>query len=142
VDQSPWKDLPNATQIDRILDDMKSRSKVWSSPIFINTLREMTSGLDWPIFVDKAKSEAYAANMRLYRTAVLSAAADHIIRIAKTVANYHARYDAAHAILALIVWDDCGYILDTSPKNVHLMALIGHSPSILLLPAVTALHHE
>jgi hypothetical protein len=47
---------------------------------------------------------------------------------------------AQAAILALMAWDDCGYLLSTDPNQVRTLALLGHQPATLLLPAVIALN--
>jgi hypothetical protein len=54
-----------------------------------------------------------------------------------------AAVDAAwDAIIALIAWDDCGHLLDTDPKQVQILALLGQPAAVLLLPAVIALNQK
>ena len=49
---------------------------------------------------------------------------------------------AMGAILALMAWDDCAYLLDQKPEHVKIIALLGHEASILLEPAVIAMYEE
>jgi hypothetical protein len=52
-------------------------------------------------------------------------------------AAWAAAWDAARAaVMALIAWDNCAYLLDTDPDKVRVLALLGQPAAILLLPAV------
>ena len=53
-----------------------------------------------------------------------------------------ARDAAWGAILALMAWDDCAYLLDQKPEHVKIIALLGHHAAILLEPAVIAMYEE
>ena len=46
------------------------------------------------------------------------------------------------ACVALVAWDDCGYILDMPADAVRLLAGVGNHAAILLLPAVLAMNGE
>ena len=61
----------------------------------------------------------------------------------KWTATYNAARNAATgAILALMAWDDCAYLIDQKPEHIKVMALLGHEASILLEPAVIAMYEE
>jgi hypothetical protein len=51
-----------------------------------------------------------------------------------------ARLALGDAILALIAWDDCGHLLSDNLEQVQVLALLGHTPAILMLPAAMALN--
>jgi hypothetical protein len=105
-----WAHLPNAACIDRILADIESRPEAWLA--------------------------AWDAERAAARDAVRAAVRD-AARAAAWDAARAAAWDAARdAILALITWDDCAYLLSTEPDHVRVMALLGHPPAVLLLPAV------
>jgi hypothetical protein len=52
-----------------------------------------------------------------------------------------ARTAAWNAILALIAWDDCGYLLEENPEDAKILALLGHQAAVLLYPACVALQN-
>ena len=66
-------------------------------------------------------------------------------------AAWDAAWDAARgaawgaargAILALVAWDDCAYILDLPSGAVRLMCAVNNHKAILLYPAVLAMSEE
>ena len=71
--------------------------------------------------------------------------AKHIARILKLAqdAARDAAWDAARdALLTLIAWDDCAYLLDLPPDAVRLIAASGNHAAVLLLPTIIALNKE
>ncbi len=46
------------------------------------------------------------------------------------------------AVTALIAYDDCGYMLDSDPGELAMLAKLGDHRAILLLPACIALSKE
>ena len=64
-------------------------------------------------------------------------------------AAYDTAYDAARgkawqaardAILALIAYDDCAYMLDSEPGELAILAAFGDPRAVLILPACEILH--
>ena len=53
-----------------------------------------------------------------------------------------ARNAAQDAILALIAYDDCAYLLDEKPEHVQMLALLGNQAALLLYPACVAMQKE
>jgi hypothetical protein len=129
-----WSHLPNATAIDRIIADVKTNDTAWSR----------ARSQAWDAAWDAARSQAWDAAWDAVGDAVDDAAwlaAMDAVGDAVDDAAWLAAMDAAWgAILALIAWDDCRYLLDNDPKHVHLLALLGQPAAILLLPAVIALN--
>ena len=72
----------------------------------------------------QARPEAWAAAWAAERSAAWAAV----------------RAAARDAILALIAWDDCDHLLETDAEHVRVLALLGHLPAVLLLPAAIALN--
>ena len=107
-----WADLPNAKHIDRILDDLKKNPDNWSD----------------------ARGAARNATKNDARYAAWNAAW-YTARVA-------AFYTAWGAILALVAYDDCAYLLDEKPEHVQILALLGNEKAILLYPACVALQKE
>jgi len=61
----------------------------------------------------------------------------------RNAASDAARDDAWYAaLLALIAYDDCAYLLDEKPEHVQILALLGNQVAILLYPACIALQKE
>ena len=46
------------------------------------------------------------------------------------------------AIRALMAYDDCAYMLDLTPEQIHLYACLGVPAAVLLEPAVKAMYNE
>ena len=119
-----WAHLPNATHIDRILADLRLRPQAWAAAL--DAARVAAWDAAWGAVWDAARAAVWVA-----------------ARGAAWDAAYDAARDAAcGAMLALIAWDDCAYILDLHPHVVRLMAASGNQPAILLESAVIAMHEE
>ena len=57
-------------------------------------------------------------------------------------ASADARTVARGAILALIAYDDCAYLLDEKPEHVQMLGLLGNQAALLLYPACVAMQKE
>jgi len=123
-----WADLPNAKHIDRILADLKKNTDRWSAT------RNAASDATRNAAVDAAWNAARNAA----RTAAWNAAWDAVWDAARGAAWGSAR----DAILALIAYDDCIYLLDEKPEYVQMLGLLGNQQAILLYPACLALQKE
>ena len=114
--QTAWADLPNAKHIDRILADLKKNPDGWYD----------------------ARVAAWDAARNAARTAAWNAAWD----AARDAARDDAWYAARNAILALIAYDDCIYLLDEKPEHVQMLGLLGNQQALLLYPACLALQNK
>ena len=119
-----WEHLPNAKHIDRILADLKKNPDRWSAA--------------WTA----ERDAAWSAERNAARDAAYSAAMDAAWNAAWYAARDAAFYTAWGAILALITYDDCAYLLDEKPEHVQMLALLGNQVAILLYPACIALQKE
>jgi len=126
--QTAWADLPNAKHIDRILADLKRNPYNWGA------VRNAARNAAWNAAWDAARDAARSAARNAARNAAWDAARD--------AASLAARNAAQDAILALIAYDDCAYLLDEKPEHVQMLALLGNQAAILLYPACVAMQKE
>ena len=131
----PWSHLPNAALIDRVIADLGANTETgWAAA------EEVMRGAGWTA----ARNAAWASAGASSRDAVWDAAWDAAWASARGEARGEARdavWPAARdAVLALVAWDDCDHLLDLEPDQVRVLALLGHHPAVLLLPAVIALN--
>jgi len=140
-----WEHLPNAKHIDRILADLKKNPNRWSAA----WTAEWTA--EWNAAMTAARNAAWSAERYAAwdaaRTAAWGsaryAAGDAARYSAWTAARGDARGAAASgAILALITYDDCAYLLDEKPEHVQMLGLLGNQAALLLYPACVAMQKE
>jgi hypothetical protein len=124
TEHTAWADLPNAKYIDLVMDSLKKNPAALAAA--------------WDAARGAARGAARAAawDAAGARAAARDAAWDAEWDAARTAA-----WDAAwNAILALIAWDDYGYLLEENPEDVKILALLGHQAAVLLYPACVALN--
>jgi len=127
-----WADLPNAKHIDRILADLKKNPDKW------NAAWDAARGAAW----DAARGAAWDAAWTAAWDAVWDATRDATRSAASDAAWTAARTAARGAILALIAYDDCAYLLDEKPEHVQMLGLLGNEKALLLYQACLALQKE
>ena len=116
-----WAHLPNAPHIDRVIASVKAHPDQWVEG----------RGVAWNTEWDAGRSAEYNAAWLVAREAALEAALE--------AAWWAARYFAQYAILALVAYDDCAYMLDSDPGELAILAAFGDPRAVLLLPACKAL---
>jgi hypothetical protein len=114
---NPWDHLPNAKHIDTIIASIKAHPKEWEAARY--AVR------------NAARVAARDAVRNAARDAVRNAASS-AARVAAWDAAY---YTARDAIIALIAYDDCAYMLNSDPGELEIIAKFGNGRAILLLPA-------
>jgi hypothetical protein len=122
-----WADLPNAKYIDLVIDSLKKNPAAWA----------VAKNAAWKVAMDAAKS----ATWNVLQDAAWDTVWDAVWDAAKDAAWYAERREARGAALALIAWDDCGYLLEEKPENVKMLALLGNQAAVLLYPACVALQN-
>ena len=123
-----WDNLPNAKHIDRVLAFIKKNPYMWDA----------TKNAAWLAAKDEAWYAAKDAVWNAAKDAVWNAARDAAWDAAKDEAWYAAR----DAVLALIAYDDCVYLLDMKADQVKILALLGQPAAVLLYPACLAFEME
>jgi hypothetical protein len=125
--KSAWADLPNAKYIDLVIDSVKKNPAAWDA----------AGDAVWDATWDAARDATWDAT----RNATRNAARDATWGAARDAARDAARTAAWGAALALIAWDDCGYLLEEKPEDVKMLALLGNQAAVLLYPACVALQN-
>lgn len=116
-----WSHLPNASLIDRVLEDVRARPDAWD---VLDAVSAASRRAAWDSAWDAARAAGGVAWDEVWRTVWTWSPA------------------ARDPILALIAWPDSAYLLDTDPEQVRLLGLLDHQPSVLLYPASLALHNH
>ena len=111
-----WAHLPNAVHIDRVLASSKADPTHWNSSAWGTTEWSAAWDAAWHDMNIQHRQAAWAAGQT------------------------DARYPSRDAILALIAFDDCAYMLDSDPGELAILAAFGNPGAILLLSACKAFH--
>jgi len=123
--QTEWAHLPNAKHIDWVLASLKARPEKWVAAYDVvrNAAWNAARDAAW----DAARNAAWDAARKAAWDAALDAAMD--------AAWYAAWYAAKDAIVALIAYDDCAYMIESEIDEIKILAKLGDPRAILLLPA-------
>jgi hypothetical protein len=116
----PWDDLPNAKHIDFVLEHVQNNKDKW------NSLINMSCSMAWDDAIGGAGDR---------RVAIVLPAAKSIAVGAK----WEALRAAWDAIVALVTYADCAYLLYADPREVELLAKLGVPAAVLLFPACVAI---
>jgi hypothetical protein len=130
---NPWDHLPNAKHIDALIASVKAHPKEWGAAYY--AARDAAYYAAWDAASNAACKGARHAAWGAARGASWDAARD---------AEWDAEWDAARnaagdAILVLIAYDDCAYMLNSNPCELEIIAKFGNEKAILLLSACKAL---
>jgi hypothetical protein len=121
-----WSHLPNAIHIDRILASLKTHPEQWSAEW--SATWNAARGAAWDAARDTARDATRDTEWSAARDAAWSAAWSA------------ARSAARDAILCLIAYDDCAYMIESEIGELKIIAAFGDEKAVLLLPACIALH--
>jgi hypothetical protein len=130
-----WDDLPNAKYIDLVLADLKKNLGNWVA----------AHNDYWDAVRDAARNDAWASAHNVVRDEVWAIARDKAWVISRDVGkSWPAAYNVAiGAILALVAYDDSGWILDEKLEDIRLLTALSQEPQyVLLYPAVLALSKQ
>ena len=124
-----WANLPNAAHIDRVIASAKANPDHWKGSW---SAQDET----W----NAPRAEAWNAARGMVLVQVRNAAWD----AARDPIRWKTEWDAAwyfaqYAILALVAYDDCAYMLDSDPGELAILAAFGDPRAILLFGACKAL---
>ena len=123
-----WDHLPNAKYIDAVIASLNAHPHEWNA----------VWNAAWVAAWDAARNAVWDAARNAVWNVARNAAWD-AARNAVWNAARDAAIDAARgAILALIAYDDCAYMLESDPGELAILAAFGDQRAILLLPACKA----
>jgi len=139
--QTEWARVPNAKHIDWVLASIKAHPEKWDAAS--DTAWDAARGAARDAAWDAAYGAAWAASWYEARNAGRTAAFDAANNAAWDAGRDAARdaaWDAAYgaasdAILALIAYDDCGYMIESEIDEIKILAKLGDAKTLLLLPA-------
>ena len=116
-----WAHLPNAAHIDRVIASAIAHPDQWVEG----------RGVAW-----NAQAEWRGSAWHAAREAVRVQSRNTEWDAAWNAARYFAQY----AILALVAYDDCAYMLNSDPGELAILAAFGDTRAILLLSSCKAFH--
>ena len=136
-----WAHLPNAAHIDRILASVKKNPEKWSTArgLTADAAWDGARQAAWDVARDVARDEVLDAVWHAARRAVLDATRDAAWDAAGGAAGGAARGAARDAILALLAWDDCAYMLGLPEDALKVLRAAGNEQAILLSVAANIL---
>jgi len=123
--QTEWAHLPNAKHIDWVIASLKANPKKWYAAR--TTAWDAAVPAAWDAAWDAVYNEAW----RAANNAAWAAAYD----VANEAAWLAVFYAARDAIVALIAYDDCAYMIESEIDEIKILAKLGDPRAILLLPA-------
>ena len=139
-----WDHLPNAKHIDKVLAHVKAHPEKWqrawndSYEILSPTSQYMKPDGEWFTMWSAAWDAAYEKSVSIGRINLWGACQD----VTWTIIQGSGRNSAWGALHALMIYDDCTYMLDLTPEQIHLYACLGVPAAVLLEPAVRAMYNE
>ena len=130
-----WAHLPNAVHIDRVIASVQAHPEHWASPRDAAWESQSWDQLyaAWYAGHDILKghgrytewNEAWEAA----RDVVWQATSADVVREA-----------IEYAVLALVAYDDCAYMLDSDPTELATLAAFGDPRATMLFPACKVFH--
>ena len=154
-----WAHLPNAAHIDRVIASVKANPEqwLWRHGVQLDRLaawnaarqvvRVQSRNTEWDAAQQAAREAGWSAQIAAREAARHTSwlAARSVLLAQGREAAWAVARDAAwnavrDAILALIAYDDCAYMLDSEPGELAIVAEFGNRNAILLLPACKAFH--
>ncbi len=120
--KTAWAHLPNAIHIDHVLASIKDNPDEWVK-VYNDT--HSSGGPLWMLAYDQTADE-----IRKHRSLIWEQAWGDVEQGPSKPWEV-----AMDTIIALIAYDDCGYMLDSEPGELAILAAFGDPKAILLLPA-------
>ena len=136
--QTAWAHLPNAKHIDWVIASLKVHPEKW--PAANNAAYNAAKNAAWHAARIAAWAAAWKAASDAAYDAAWTAAIDAARSAARDAGWDAAWYAASDAILALIAYDDCAYMIESEIGELKIIAAFGDQRAILLLPACIVLY--
>ena len=127
--QTEWSHLPNAKHIDWVIASIKVNPEKWTAAY--TAAGTAAWGAAWSAAYNTARTPARGAAWN----AACTAAYDEACNAARDAARTTAWYAATDAIVALVAYDDCAYMIESEIGELKIIAVFGDQRAILLLPA-------
>ncbi len=124
-----WAHVPNAVYIDRVLASVVAHPEVW-----LATFSDTSFVIEKYFKAMREKPEI--------DTKVFSALSLELSNKVLGVDMYAERLLVCDIFEVLLAYDDCGYMLDSEPEELIVLATLGDDRAMLLLPACKALRLE
>ena len=122
---SKWSHLANAKHIDRIIAHVEANRATWNAA-------------KWAVSKAERSAARYAAFNAAAAVVADEAGANALSQ--RLQAAHDAACDAANtAILALVVWDQAGGLMNLPAEQVKVLAILGDQAAILMYPAIVAM---
>ena len=102
----------------------------------LDSIRDPAYEIVWEAAADVYET-VWEAGTDVHDVAWLATASDVSWEVA-----HDARYTVRGAIVALIAYDNCAYLLDEKPEDVLMLGLLGNDAAILIYPACVALQKK
>ena len=132
-----WSHLPNAVYIDQILAHVKTNPEKWEAAN--GTMYASAWDAAWNAALDAAWNAAGNEAAWNAANAARTEAAWDAARKEMSATGWNAAWGA---ILALLTYPDCAYMLNMSPEQIKIYAGLDVRGAVLLLPAVIAMEKE
>ena len=128
-----WAHLPNAAHIDRILVSLQENPDHWNEADVMRGNQWDKSW--WTVRHELLKQQRYAAWDAAWRAAWNTPPTMAQLEVRAKVQDV-----VLGAVIALVVYDDCAYMLDSDPGELAILAAFGDPRAILLLSACNTFH--
>ena len=145
MNERSWDRLPNIAYINRVIEHISSNRSVWNNSGIIHyNVSEMD---EWENPYSQALTSIRSTIIDQGRHDLWRSLANHAWRImcpnlglSQTNRVYAASY-LLWCFGPLVAFDDCGYLLDSNPEHVKMLAMLGDPASVLIWPAVWAMNY-
>lgn len=134
---SAWQHLPNAKYIDRVLTSVNETPEKWiaahsaSRGVDSTEIPDSTWTAAMKIAYNYERVEAYYETYYAVRDAAYAASVTPIIFESWWIVR-----DAAwDVLLALVIYDESAYMMYSDPDELRVLAALGDTRAILMLPA-------
>ena len=117
-----WAHLPNAAHIDSVIASANANPEQWVDA--------------WEDAWDVARHRGRVAACKMIKKQGRNAIWDAAFWVARDTPQYA----ATDAILALIAYDECAYMLESDPGELAILAAFSDPRASLLLPACKVFH--
>ena len=117
---TPWAQLPNASHINRVFAAVKANPSRWRG--------EIIDYIGWDAVWTAAHAQVEKQGREAIWQAVMRSAL-HDSLLGVIIGG------AYQPVLALVAYDDCAYMLDATPDDITMLAMLGDPKAALLLQA-------